>query len=71
MDIELAKNDMMKLDKRVKVDKDLAYLKEGTKNFEEKGLFSSENCSKYFSLGIFCIKRIGIKISNFLIKSMD
>ncbi|CAH3177848.1 unnamed protein product [Porites evermanni] len=33
--IELAKNDMMKLDKRVKVDKDLAYLKEGTKNFED------------------------------------
>ncbi|XP_068718763.1 RNA-splicing ligase RtcB-like isoform X1 [Montipora capricornis] len=33
--IELAKNDMMKLDKRVKVDKDLAYLQEGTKNFDD------------------------------------
>lgn len=32
--IELAKNDMIKLDKRVKVDKDLAYLKEGTRNFD-------------------------------------
>ncbi|CAH3197934.1 unnamed protein product [Porites evermanni] len=33
--VELAKNDMMKLDKQAKVDKDLAYLKEGTKNFED------------------------------------
>ncbi|XP_067040055.1 RNA-splicing ligase RtcB-like [Acropora muricata] len=33
--IELAKNDMMKLDKRIKVDKDLAYLQEGSKNFDD------------------------------------
>jgi len=33
--IELAKNDMLKLDKRVKVDRDLAYLREGTTNFDD------------------------------------
>ncbi|XP_078371222.1 RNA-splicing ligase RtcB-like isoform X2 [Oculina patagonica] len=33
--IELAKNDMLKLDKQVKVEKDLAYLRDGSKNFED------------------------------------
>lgn len=33
--IELAKKDMVKLDKQIKVDRDLAYLREGTKNFDD------------------------------------
>ena len=34
-------------------------------------MISNENFRKYFSLGVFCIKRIVNKISKFLIKSME